>query len=152
MFNFRLRTLLGLLVLASVVLAWAVDRGTLQARIDDLATKLFTSEESVEYRFLPGRPTEEWESYSNPNYAWVVMRNDRRIDIQLLDVVRAFRKSSYVADYPNQREDLSKYARSILQELGVQTSEDLKTRLSKQNLERLIIAEEWSDFIEFVKL
>ena len=154
--KFGLKTLLALLLLASITLAWFVDRGIQQRRIDDLAVRLFTSEETNVRANLLGipkpRPDEAWESYSNLSYAAVVMRDNRRVDIQLLEVVRTCRESLSVNQHPSLSQDLSNYARSILTDLGIETSDELKHRLEKRELISLIPNEHWSGFVNFLRL
>ena len=128
---------------------WCNDHHALHQKIAGLNAKL-ELERTTWWSVGSGPP------FQNQSLAVGVLEENRSTDIKLFDVVRAFKFSRQLKaseDKPFFIEHLSRFARTIVaDELGVDSRQQLFSKMNQRGLFGLIPAEERDDFAFFLGL
>ena len=128
---------------------WGYDHYALNRKIASLNTKL-------ELERTTWRSVGFVRPFPNESLAVGVLEENRSTDIQLFDVIRAFKSSRELTDSGDKPffiEHLSSYARTIVaDELGVDTRQELYSVMNRRGLFVLISAAERNDFAVFLGL
>jgi len=142
MFKFSSRDIFAVVLVISIVLAWALDRRVLSNQIEDVyATLSMKRDDSL------------FSTYRHPGHnsiAPYLLKPGRVKDIQILDVARVFKCAQ---KNPFAEPHLSRVARSIIDgELHINTCEDFFEFVEHRELAVLFPLEMRKDFVTFLQL